>query len=250
MLTYQQLKDQPRDFLAATGLMVAEFERLLPAYQTANERRYPQRLTLAGKERQRQPGGGSKGVLDQPEDRLLFILIYLKTNPLQTMHGLQFGRSQAQANYWIHQLLPVVQAALQELGLTPERDGSQVAASALALEGTPDLALDGTERRRQRPQDPEAQRAHYSGKKKTHTDKNIVLVNESTSKVIFLGPTEGGAKHDKKAADEAAICYPAQATLDKDTGFQGYEPPGVLTRQPQKSRAAKNSAWLTNSSIR
>jgi len=136
-------------------------------------------------------------------------------------------------------LLPVVQAALQELGLTPERDGSQVATSPLALAGTPDLALDGTERRRQRPQAPDEQRAHYSGKKKTHTDKNIVLVNESTSKT----------KHDKKAADEAAISYPAQATLDKDTGFQGYEPAGVLTRQPQKSRAAKNSAWPINSSI-
>lgn len=185
MLTYQQLKDQPRDFLAATGLLVAEFVRLLPAYQTAYGRRYPRHLTLAGKERQRQPGGGSKGVLDQAEDRLVFILIYLKTNPWQTMHGLQFGLSQSQTNYWIHHLLPVVQAALHKLGLTPERDGSQVATSRLALEGTPDLALNGTERHRKRPQDADEQRAHYSGKKKTHTDKNIVLVNEHLRAVIF-----------------------------------------------------------------
>jgi hypothetical protein len=247
MLTYQQLKDKPRDFLAATGHTVAEFEQLLPAYQTAYAHRYPSHLTLAGKERQRQPGGGSKGVLDQAEDRVLFILIYLKTNPLQTMHGLQFGLSQSQANYWIHHLLPVVQVALQDLGMTPARDGAEVASSPLALEGTPDLALDGTERRRQRPQDAAEQRAHYSGKKKTHTDKNIVLINESSGKVVYLGPTEAGSKHDKKAADEAAISYPAQATLDKDTGFQGYEPAGVLTRQPKKSRGARNSAWLTSS---
>jgi Helix-turn-helix of DDE superfamily endonuclease/DDE superfamily endonuclease len=240
MLTYQQLKDQPRDFLAATGHTVAEFEQLLPAYQTAYERRYPGHLTLEGKARQRQPGGGSKGVLDQTEDRLLFILIYLKTNPLQTMHGLQFGLSQPQANYWIHHLLPVVQAALQELGMAPARDGSQVASSPLAVAGTPDLGLDGTERRRQRPQDAAAQRAHYSGKKKTHTDKNLVLVNESSGQVVYLGPTEEGATHDKKAADEAAIRYPPQATLDKDTGFQGYEPAGVLTHQPKKSRAASH----------
>ena len=103
------------------------------------------------------------------------------------------------------------------------------------MEGTPDLALDGTERRRQRPQDPAAQKAHYSGKKKAHTDKNIVLINESTHKVVYLGPTEAGAKHDKKAADDATIAYPAQATLDQDTGFQGYAPAGVLTRQPKKS---------------
>jgi len=245
MLTYQQLKDRPRDFLAATGHTVAEFEQLLPAYQTAYAHRYPSHLTLAGKERQRQPGGGSKGVLAQAEERVLFILIYLKTNPLQTMHGLQFGLSQSQANYWIHHLLPVVQVALQDLGMTPARDGDAVASSPLALEGTPDLALDGTERRRQRPQDAAEQRAHYSGKKKTHTDKNIVLINESSGKVVYLGPTEAGSKHDKKAADEAAISYPSQATLDKDTGFQGYEPAGVLTRQPKKSRGARNSAWLT-----
>jgi hypothetical protein len=250
MLTYQQLKDKPRDFLAATGHTVAEFEQLLPAYQTAYAHRYPSHLTLAGKERQRQPGGGSKGGLAQAEDRVLFILIYLKTNPLQTMHGLQFGLSQSQANYWIHHLLPVVQVALQELGMTPARDGDEVASSPLALEGTPDLALDGTERRRQRPQDAAEQRAHYSGKKKTHTDKNIVLINESSGKVVYLGPTEAGSKHDKKAADEAAISYPSQATLDKDTGFQGYEPAGVLTRQPKKSRGARNSAWRTSSLTR
>ena len=129
--------------------------------------------------------------------------------------------------------------------MTPARDGAEVASSPLALEGTPDLALDGTERRRQRPQDAAEQRAHYSGKKKTHTDKNLVLINESSGKVVYLGPTEAGSKHDKKAAGEAAISYPSQATLDKDTGFQGYEPAGVLTRQPKKSRVARHSAWLT-----
>lgn len=46
----------------------------------------------------------------------------------------------------------------------------------LTLEGTPDLTIDGTERRRQRPEDPAAQQAHYSSKKKTHTDKSILLI--------------------------------------------------------------------------
>ena len=176
MLTYEQLKDRPREFLAATGLTRAEFDQLLPAFQAAERTRYAD-LTREDKPRQRQPGGGARGMLDTATDRLLFILVYLKTNPLQTMHGLQFGLSQPQANYWIQHLLPVVQTALETLGMMPERDGSQVSTSELALEGTPDLALDGTERRRQRPQDAAAQKAHYSGKKKTHTDKNIVLIN-------------------------------------------------------------------------
>ncbi|MFO1432677.1 MAG: transposase family protein [Candidatus Competibacteraceae bacterium] len=116
-----------------------------------------------------------------------------------------------------------------------ERDASGVATSPLALEGgSLEMAIDGTERRRQRPQDPTRQREHYRGKKKTHPDKNLLLVNETTGKVIYLGPTVAGKTHDKKAADEAAILYPVNATLDKDTGFQGYEPAGVHTRQPKK----------------
>ena len=113
-----------------------------------------------------------------------------------------------------------------------------MAQSHLAQEGTPELAIDGTERRRQRPQDALQQREHYSGKKKAHTDKNLLLVNESTGKAVYLSETIAGKTHDKKAADEAGIVYPENATLDKDTGFQGYEPAGVVTRQPKKSHAA------------
>src|SRR5258708_9345355 len=71
--------------------------------------------------------------------------------------------------------------------------------------------------------------------KKTHTDKNLVLVNIHTQKVVYLSPTQPGKKHDKKQADEAGIVYPQGATLGKDTGFQGYEPPDVITWQPKRN---------------
>ncbi len=156
------------------------------------------------------------------------------------MHGLQFQLSQPQTNYWMHHLLPVLQRALAALGMAPERDASRVATSPLALEGGPARAIDGTERRRQRPTNAAQQREQYSGKKKTPTDKNLLLVNEHTDKVISLGPTVAGTKHDKKAADEEEIAYPTHATLDKDTGFQGYEPAGVLTQQPKKNPKARS----------
>ena len=235
MLRYDHLNDHPRDFLAATGLTLAEFALLLPAFEAAYDDLYPPHLTAAGQARQRQRGGGAIGGLVDWEDKLLFILVYQKTYPLQTMQGLHFGLSQPQANYWIHRLLPVVRRALQTLGMLPERDASQVATSPLALEGSVlERVIDGTERRRQRPQDATRQRDHDSGKKKAHTDKNILVVNETTDKVIYRGPPVAGKTPDKKAADEAAIAYPVNATLDKDTGFQGYEPPGVQTRQPRK----------------
>src|SRR2546427_1659258 len=236
MLTYTTLQDRPREFLAATGLTHAEFAHLLPAFATAYALLYPPEKTLEGKPRQRRVGGGATGTLPQMEDKLLFILVFQKTNPLQTMHGLPCQLSQPQTNYWIHHLLPVLQRALVALGMAPERDASRVATSPLALEGAPDVAIDGTERRRQRPTNAAQQQEQYSGKKKTHTDKNILLVNEHTDKVVSLGPTVAGKKHDKKAADEGEIAYPTNATLDKDTGFQGYEPAGVLTQQPKKTQ--------------
>ena len=212
---------------------------LLPAFEAADQHLHPREHTRKGKPRLRGVGAGAKSTLPRPEDKLLFILVYQKTNPLQTMHALQFDLSQPQANYWIHRLLPVLQQALSDLNMKPERKAEQVAASPLAQEGTPALVIDGTERRRQRPQDPDQQRAHYSGKKKAHTDKNLLVINETSGKVVYLGPTEAGKKHDKKAADEAQIVYPALATLDQDTGFQGYAPDGVLTQQPKKSPKAR-----------
>jgi hypothetical protein len=108
MLTYAILQDRPREFLAATGLTHDEFARVLPAFAAAYTVLYPPDKTWAGQVRQRQRGGGAKGILSQMENTLLFILVYQKTNPLQTLHGLQFELSQPQAHYWIHHLLPVL----------------------------------------------------------------------------------------------------------------------------------------------
>lgn len=235
MLKYKDLKKKPKELLAATGLKADEFEALLSVFAQTYAVSYPAEQTVDGQPRQRRRGGGGKATLSAIEDKLLFILVYEKTYPLQTMLGVQFGLSQGRANIWIHRLLPVVHQALARMKLTPERDGQAVAASELASEGGADLLIDGTERRRQRPQDDVQQQEQYSGKKKAHTDKNLVLVNRHSQKVVYLSPTQPGKKHAKKLADEAAIAYPPGATLGKDTGFQGYAPPGVLAWQPKKS---------------
>ena len=71
----------------------------------------------------------------------------------------------------------------------------------------------------------------------------MLLINEYTSKVVYLSPTVAGKTHDKKAADEADLVYPVNSTLDKDTGFQGYEPAGILTQQPKKTSRARVERW-------
>src|SRR5712691_8173392 len=145
MLTYATLQDRPREFLAATGLTHAEFARVLPAFAAASAVLYPTDKTWEGKVRQRQVGGGAQGGLPQMEDKLLFILVYQKTNPLQTMPGLPFNLSQPQTHSCIHHLLPMLQQALADLDMAPERDTRRVATSDLTLEGAPNWAIDGTE---------------------------------------------------------------------------------------------------------
>jgi len=56
----------------------------------------------------------------------------------------------------------------------------------------PPFAHDGTERRIVRPQDPPAQTDCYSGKKKDHTVKNVLLVNALLI-ILFLSDTYGAA---------------------------------------------------------
>lgn len=240
MLTYELLKTKPKDFLSATGMTIVEFERLLPAFTKAYQTRYCSDKTVAGLLRQRRAGGGVKGKLQRMEDKLLFSLVYQKTYPLQTMQGLHFEMSQSQANEWIHRLLPVLQEALAMLEMKPEREaGGLTTGDALSREPA-DLLIDGSERRRQRPKDNQKQRQHYSGKKKAHTDKNLLIANGQTNRVLYLSPTEPGQTHDKKMADKANITYPAATTLGQDSGFQGYQPPGVVIVQPKKSLEAKS----------
>lgn len=240
MLSYDKLNAKPRDFLAATGLTLAAFERLLPAFQAAYEHQYPPDRPSEGKARQRGAGGGAKGTRPRFADKRLFLLVSQKTNPLQVLHGRQFALSQSQANSWMQRFLPVLQHALRALEQAPEREALGVETSALALAGAPNLAVDGPARRRPRPRDTARQKAPSSGKKKTHTDKNLLLTNEHTGTVVYVGPTLPGKTHDKKAVDEAPVAYRTNTTLDKDTGFQGDEPRGGLTTPPKQSPTAKS----------
>jgi DDE superfamily endonuclease/Helix-turn-helix of DDE superfamily endonuclease len=235
MLTYTKLKRNRRKCRALTGLTPKEFSVLLPAFVRAYEERYPADKTMTGKPRQRQAGGGRKGVLQEPEQQLLFILVHQKTYPLQTLLGEVFELSQPRVNEWVHRLLPVLKVALDELGVLPERDPQHFAHSEQQHGEPPDLIIDGTERRRQRPKNPEKQAAHYSGKKKTHCDKNVVIVQAKTKRVGFLSQTYAGKIHDKKIVDTGPIVYPSGTTLYKDTGFQGYEPAVAQSCQSKKS---------------
>jgi hypothetical protein len=179
--------------------------------------------------------------LSAPEQKLLFLLVYLKTYPLQVVMAELFGLSQPRVNYWLHRLLPVPREALDELGVLPERDPHAFAQTATPRQGDTRRIIDATERRRQRPKNPEKQRAHYSGRKKTHSDKNVVVATADSRRIDFLSQTYEGRVADKSIADQEGIAYPPGTVLYKDSGFQGYEPEVAKTYQAKKKATGRRA---------
>ena len=120
-LRFSDLAARSTELLDLTSLTVEEFQCLVPAFEAAF---YTRMATwrLDGKPRTaRRFSVYTPCPLPTPEDRLLFILVYLKTYALQVVQGRLFGMGQSKANQWIHVLLPVLQAALTALGDTPSR---------------------------------------------------------------------------------------------------------------------------------
>src|ERR687884_82921 len=118
---FTALQSRPLEFLDFTSLTLDEFQQLVPPFETA----FHARMTawrMDGKPRTARRFTVYKHCpLLTSEDRLLFILVYLKTYALQVVHGRLFGMVQGKANQWIHVLLPVLLAALRALGDAPAR---------------------------------------------------------------------------------------------------------------------------------
>lgn len=240
MLRYEELKSKPRKFLTFTSLTVEEFAEMLPGFESAYRKAYPASQTKAGQKRKRKAGAGRKSSLDSSEQKLLFALVYQKSYPLQSVQGELFGMAQSRANEWIHQLMPILKQALEAMGTTPERDPKKFKAKEQDQPEAVDSIIDGTERRRQRPKQAEKQALYYSGKRKIHSDKNVVIATAKRKRVSFLSQTYPGKTHAKKVADTEKIAYPEHIALHKDTGFQGYQPKVQKLYQPKKSRAVRN----------
>ena len=162
MIKYSELARKPRQFLALTGYTVEEFQILLPYFRAEFES-YVQTHTLDGKRRTKRKYSPYKNSpLPTIEDKLLFILIYLKQADTQELHGALFEMSQPKVNIWIHLLHPILNRALAVADALPVRDAEQLDLS----EGEHSLFFhDGTERAINRPKDTEDQTTYYSGKK-------------------------------------------------------------------------------------
>lgn len=121
MLRYQKIRSKAYRILDLTSLTVDEFEQLVPAFEAAFVR-HMRDWTMEGKRRTgRRYSQYTNCPLPTPEDRLLFLLSYLKVAAVQVAHGALFEMSQSNANKWIHVLLPVLHQTLIDLGDVPAR---------------------------------------------------------------------------------------------------------------------------------
>ncbi len=120
-LQFADLQSRPTEFLDFTSLTMDEFQYLVPSFEAAFQA-HMAAWRLDGKPRTaRRFTVYQNCPLPTPEERLLFILAYVKTYSLQVVHGRLFNMGQSKANQWIHVLLPALLAALRALGDAPAR---------------------------------------------------------------------------------------------------------------------------------
>jgi hypothetical protein len=120
-IQFVDVQSRPTEFLDFTSLTLDEFQQLVPPFEAAFQA-HMAAWRLDGKPRTaRRFTVYENCPLPTPEDRLFFLLTYLKTYSLQVVQGRLFGMGQSKANQWIHVLLPVLLAALRTLGDAPAR---------------------------------------------------------------------------------------------------------------------------------
>lgn len=164
-MNYQDHLDNPHRFQALTSLQPGEFLHLAEFFDERCQK-YFRYYTLEGSRRKHpktKPHGSES--LAGSEEKLFFLLVYLKQNPTQEYHGASFGISQAKVSIWIKRLSDILEQTLKKMGLTPTRSPEELRA-LLANREPGTLNLDATERQVQRAKDQEVQKEEYSGKKK------------------------------------------------------------------------------------
>ncbi|MGB3616486.1 MAG: transposase family protein [Catalinimonas sp.] len=205
-----------RQFLATTGLDKADFKALLTKFEQAVSRAPEQRP-------------GPEGCLTSLACELFFGLFYLKTYPTFDVLGLSFGIEGPAAQKRLMPILAYLRETLRENKHLPARSLEQVDAieqilSELEQQAGDQVWIDGTERESSRPKDDESQKARYSGKKRYHTYKNLLLTTFSRL-IIFLSPTVSGSVHDYKmlkTALQPGLDWFKGLQVWLDLGFQGF----------------------------
>lgn len=218
MLDIERVLKQDRLLRALTGLNRKAFDELLAAFSPLYEH------TRQTQPCQRAVGGGRKARLVGTQEKLFFMLFYFKCYPTFDLAGFIFDMHRSQAHEWMHRLQPMLEKTLGKKMVLPERKLDSIETFLERFPEVKRVMIDGTERPIQRPQDPEAQKANYSGKKKRHTRKHLAAVDE-TKRVLVLSNAREGKLHDKRFHDEDDIAgaIADEIPIEVDLGFLGLQ---------------------------
>lgn len=244
MITYKQLAKRPAVFSRLAGLTITEFDELHDVFASFWNQ-FVFETFVQGKDRKRRYGGGNRPVIETSQDKLIFILMYLRLYPIQILQGLWFGIDESGANRWIHRLTPLMEKSLSFRMVLPQRKaggrprGRTLEEILAEFPDLKDVLLDGMEQPIRRPKKKEQQKAAYSGKKKRHTKKNIVVTDSKRGYVHYLGKTQEGKKHDKAAADEEELSGRSDIDIGTDLGFVGYTAGNARIIHPMKKPKGK-----------
>ncbi|KKS84425.1 MAG: Transposase, IS4 family protein [Candidatus Gottesmanbacteria bacterium GW2011_GWB1_43_11] len=251
MITYPALISRPKIFARLTGHTPEEFDYLFDKFKSAYEEKL--RSRRFDSRRKRADGAGRPSHLKTWEDKLLFILLYVRIYPLLFVHGLMFNLSESNACYWVHEYLPILDKALGYAHKKPVRIRGRGLDEIIAeFPELVELGLlgDGTERPTRKPQNKDHRKSWYSGKKKRHTRKNVLLTRPDNTQVLYLGKTQDGNVHDKKALEEEALSVSNirdPVPLGLDLGFAGTDITGLKIVIPMKKPKGKELTELQKS---
>ncbi len=239
MALYNKLSREPKQFLTLTGMNLHQFQALLPRFTRAYgklERRRKPRVVRNGQKRQCRAEGGAQFANDVP-DRLLMLLLYYRLYLTQEFMTLLFvAENKSLICRGIQLMRPVLplpeRARRRILSLADKeqkRREKRIGSVEEFREAYPELTftINGVEQPKRKPKDPQKRKDDYSGKKKRHTRKQIVIGTPSGI-IIDQSPSTGGRPHDFKVfgEDHAArsICdefTDYRVTLYGDSGFDG-----------------------------
>jgi hypothetical protein len=201
---YDQLRPYPIVFLKMTGLRVGEFEQLLtnmlPRIADADHTR------LQRADRRRAPGAGRHTDLART-NQLLLTVIWLRQYPTNEVLGFLFGVSDSTASRILSRMLPLLEQAGKDTMRMPDPGRKRRKSLDTLLKETPELAviIDTFEQRVQRPRDRQAADGYYSGKKKQHTLKSQVVVDEESGAVCDVADSQPGPTADLTVLRESQV---------------------------------------------
>jgi hypothetical protein len=221
---------------AMTGCTPSEFRALTQEFA----RQLHSRAWDAYREnphRERRPGGGRKLFVPTPEEQLFFLLVYYKVYPTFDVVGFLYDRDRSRPCVAVHALTPVLEATLGKKLVLPKRQIRSVKEFFQAFPEATEIFLDGTERPIQRPTNAARQTANYSGKKKRHARKNLIL-SDRQKRIGYLSPTVEGKAHDFSILKDLRLPdhIPKDIRCRMDSGFQGFDNafPGHAVSLPRK----------------